>query len=56
MDTPRALGNYLDRELDCQMAVEASFQSVIDEAVGSGWNRSEVLLALFEVSLAHASA
>ena len=56
MDTPRAPGNYPDREVDCQMAVEPAFQAVIDEAVGSGWQRSEVLIALYEISLAIASA
>ena len=56
MDTPRAPGNYPDREVDCQMAVEPAFQAVIDEAVGSGWERSEVLIALYEISLAIASA
>ena len=56
MDTPRAPGNYPDREVDCQMAVEPAFQAVIDDAVSSGWERSEVLIALYEVSLAIASA
>ncbi|MCJ8510520.1 hypothetical protein MUU53_21885 [Rhizobium lemnae] len=56
MDTPRAPGNYPDREVDCQMALEPAFQAVIDEAVETGWERSEVLIALYEISLAIASA
>jgi len=56
MDTPRDPSNYPDREVDCQMAVEPAFQAVIDEAVSSGWERSEVLVALYEVSLSMASA
>lgn len=56
MDAPRVPGNYPDREVECQMAVEPAFQAIIDEAVRNGWERSEVLMALYEVSLAIASA
>ncbi len=38
---PRHLAPYADRDLDCQMALESTFQQVLHLAEQYGWNRTE---------------
>ncbi|RWG54845.1 MAG: hypothetical protein EOQ64_18855 [Mesorhizobium sp.] len=43
---PRHQGSYPDREVDCQQAMEAGFQAIVDCMVEAGWTREEVKRAL----------
>jgi len=43
---PRRTGNYPDREVDCQEAMEPGFQSIIDCMIEVGWKREEAKRAL----------
>lgn len=38
---PRRIGDYPDREVDCQEAMEPGFQAIIDCMVEAGWTREE---------------
>lgn len=46
IDPPRRQGEYEDREVDCQQAMEPGFQVVVDCMVEAGWTRGEVMRAL----------
>lgn len=43
---PRRHGEYPDREIDCQEAMEAGFQAIIDCMLEAGWVRGEVMRSL----------
>ena len=43
---PRGTGDYPDREIDCQQAMEPGFQAIVDCTVEVGWTRGEVMRAL----------
>lgn len=43
---PRRTGDYPDREVDCQEAMEAGFQAIIDCMLEAGWTRDEAKRAL----------
>jgi len=38
---PRTVGNYPDRQIDCEMALEPAFQSHRDELIASGMTDRE---------------
>ncbi|AZO14719.1 hypothetical protein EJ069_08230 [Mesorhizobium sp. M2A.F.Ca.ET.043.05.1.1] len=38
---PRRTGDYPDREVDCQEAMEPGFQAIIDCMIEAGWSRGE---------------
>ncbi|MFW8609097.1 hypothetical protein [Rhizobium beringeri] len=52
---PRRLTPYPDHDLDCQAALEATFQHVVDLAVTIGWNKVEAITAFQELAYAHLS-
>ncbi|RWG80965.1 MAG: hypothetical protein EOQ69_19480 [Mesorhizobium sp.] len=43
---PRYQGDYADRELDCQEAMEPGFQAIVDCMLEAGWARGEVMRSL----------
>ncbi|PZV36648.1 hypothetical protein [Mesorhizobium kowhaii] len=43
---PRHKGDYADREVDCQEAMEPGFQAIVDCMVDVGWTRGEVMRSL----------
>jgi len=49
---PRRAGPYPDREIDCQQAIEAGFQRLVETARAAGWGPAEVTEALEHLALA----
>jgi hypothetical protein len=47
---PKQDGDYDDRFLDCQEAIENKIQQVMEEAIHAGWTREEAAAALVEVA------
>lgn len=47
---PKHLAPYPDRDLDCQMTLEAPFQQIIDAAEQAGWTRIEAITAMQELA------
>jgi hypothetical protein len=47
---PREEGDYPDRQLDCQEAIESKVQQVMEEVMRAGWLRDEAAAALVEVA------
>ncbi|MER9970531.1 hypothetical protein [Mesorhizobium sp. M0060] len=43
---PRRHGEYADREIDCQEAMEPGFQAIVDCMIEAGWARGEIVRAL----------
>ncbi|CDX34632.1 conserved hypothetical protein [Mesorhizobium plurifarium] len=43
---PRREGDYTDREIDCQEAMEPGFQAIVDCMLEAGWTRVEVVRSL----------
>lgn len=43
---PRRLGEYPDREIDCQEAMEPGFQAIVDCMLEVGWTRGEIMRSL----------
>ncbi|TIX29995.1 MAG: hypothetical protein E5V37_18485 [Mesorhizobium sp.] len=43
---PRREGDYADREIDCQEAMEPGFQAIVDCMLEAGWARGEVMRSL----------
>ncbi|MBY3231838.1 hypothetical protein [Rhizobium laguerreae] len=52
---PRQITPYADRDLDCQAALEDTFQQMVRLAITSGWNKIEAITALQELAYAHLS-
>lgn len=46
ISAPRHECNYLDREVDCQEAMEPGFQAIVDCMLEAGWQRGEVMRSL----------
>lgn len=46
ISAPRHKHNYLDREVDCQEAMEPGFQAIVDCMLEAGWQRGEVMRSL----------
>lgn len=46
INKPRHSGEYADREVDCQEAMEPGFQVILDCVTEAGWQRGEVTRAL----------
>lgn len=53
---PRQITPYPDRDLDCQMALEDSFQAIVTKAQRSGWTRTEAIEAMRELAFNHLAA
>lgn len=49
---PRHSENHPDRMTDCQVALEAEFQSIARRAIGAGWSEREVEFAMLCLALA----
>ncbi|AGC36183.1 hypothetical protein B7L88_gp105 [Rhizobium phage RHEph10] len=47
---PKQLAPYADRDLDCQAALESTFNQVLLLAEQYGWSRSETAQALQELA------
>lgn len=47
---PRHEGDYADRGLDCQEALESEVLSLIDRAMSSGWTEAEALAAICDLA------
>ncbi|TIT01536.1 MAG: hypothetical protein E5W87_14535 [Mesorhizobium sp.] len=43
---PKRPGEYPDREIDCQKAMEPSFQTIVDCMLEAGWGRGEIMRSL----------
>ncbi|TPI64263.1 hypothetical protein FJ420_17140 [Mesorhizobium sp. B3-1-3] len=43
---PRREGDYPDRKVDCQEAMEPGFQAIVDCMIEAGWTRGEVVRSL----------
>jgi len=43
---PRREGDYADREIDCQEAMEPGFQAIVGCMLEAGWTRGEVMRSL----------
>ncbi|ESX64167.1 MULTISPECIES: hypothetical protein [unclassified Mesorhizobium] len=43
---PRRHGEYADREIDCQEAMEPGFQAIVDCMIDAGWTRGEIMRSL----------
>lgn len=52
---PRQITPYADRDLDCQAALESTFQHMVDLAVTCGWDKIEAMTAFQELAYAHLS-
>lgn len=52
---PRQITPYADRDLDCQAALEETFQQMVRLAITSGWNKIEAITAFQELAYSHLS-
>ncbi|AMX99995.1 hypothetical protein AB0V79_17210 [Mesorhizobium ciceri] len=43
---PRRQGDYADRSVDCQEAMEPGLQAIVDCMIEAGWLRGEVMRSL----------
>ncbi|MER8755158.1 hypothetical protein NKH69_05695 [Mesorhizobium sp. M0976] len=43
---PRRQGEYADREIDCQEAMEPGFQAIVECMSDAGWSRGEIMRSL----------
>lgn len=50
---PRKLGDYPDRDIHCQEALEDAFIELTERGVEAGWVQIEVLQALLELANSH---
>ena len=46
INPPRWKDEYLDRDIDCQDAMEPGFQAIVDCMLEAGWTRGEILRSL----------
>jgi hypothetical protein len=50
---PRYSTPYPDRDLDCQLALEDAFNTLLDLAEKAGWSKTEAAEAFRELASAH---
>jgi hypothetical protein len=50
--SPRRNALYPDRDIDCQQAIEAAFQELVENAVAAGWRPIEVSEAVGQLAIA----
>ncbi|MBX5130784.1 hypothetical protein HJB53_30300 [Rhizobium lentis] len=53
---PKQLTPYADRDLDCQAALESTFNQVLHLAEQYGWDRSEAAQAIQELAYSRLAA
>lgn len=46
INQPRCQGEYPDRDVDCQEAMEPGFQAIVDCMIEAGWARGEIVRSL----------
>lgn len=46
INPPKRQGEYFDREVDCQEAMEPGFQAIVDCMLEVGWTRGEIQRSL----------
>ncbi|TDW20446.1 hypothetical protein EV128_12576 [Rhizobium azibense] len=56
LTSPKQLAPYADRDLDCQQALESTFDQVLLLAEQYGWNRTEAAQAFQELAFARLAA
>jgi hypothetical protein len=49
---PRYQSPYPDRDIDCQEAIEASFQHLVQNIAAAGWGPSEISEAIEQLTMA----
>lgn len=50
MKPPRSHGDYPDRHLECQEALEPIIGSLIEEGMAAGWTVAEITSALIDLA------
>lgn len=50
---PKQITPYADRDLDCQQALQSTFNQALHLAEQYGWTRAEAAAALQELAFAH---
>lgn len=53
IDPPRNQGDYPDRSIDCQQAMEPAFQLLMADMYATGWGPEETRKALWKLLAAH---
>lgn len=53
IDGPRGSGEFADRFLECEEALEAAFQDLVGAAIMTGWGEGEVCAALCSLADHH---
>lgn len=56
IDPPKNQDGYADRNLDCEAAMEAMFQNMIEEMAAVGWSPDEIERAVLKLNWAHRKA
>ena len=49
---PRRTDRYPDRDIDCQEAIEAEFQRLVQDIAAAGWGPSEIAEAIENLAMA----
>ena len=49
---PKRHAPYPDRDIDCQQAIEAAFQELMERASAAGWRPVEIAEAVGQVAIA----
>jgi hypothetical protein len=53
---PRRRGRYPDRDIDCQEAIERSFQDLIENVAAAGWGPVETAEGIEHLAMANRMA
>jgi hypothetical protein len=56
IDPPKSQDDYADRLLDCEAAMEAMFQTMVQETTAAGWNPDEIERAVLKLNWANRKA
>lgn len=56
ISSPRRPPEHPDRQLDCEEAMEAAFQDVVEKAMAAGWGQQEIAIGLIGLVQAHIHA
>ena len=49
---PKRKSDYPDRDIDCQEAIEAEFQKLVQNIAAAGWGPSEIAEAIENLAIA----
>ena len=52
IDPPRRQNDYDDRQIDCQEAMEATYQAMIEAMMAGGWHPDEIERAVIRLTAA----